>query len=230
MATSGEKPWEFSFMLYGWVPGISADVDSGEASDHVSNAPINIMDDLNGAIMVHAEVSKQPFTLIADFLYVSFEDDSVGPSGGSGFSLEGSILDLAATMRAGEWSIGKDGTIAIDPLVGARWCDLDIGLDLGPLEGSKSKQWIDPVVGARVIADLDEHWRFLVRGDLGGFGVGTEFTWFVDASVSYTFVHGIFATLGYRALYLDFDDGSGDDRAKITGILHGPYIGVGVRF
>jgi len=115
-------------------------------------------------------------------------------------------------------------------LVGARFCDLDIGLDLGPVEGGRAKQWIDPVVGARVLVDLDEHWRFLVRGDLGGFGVGSEFTWFVDASVSYTFGHGIFATLGYRALYLDFDDGSGSDRTNITGILHGPYIGLGVRF
>ena len=42
---------------------------------------------------------------------------------------------------------------------------------------SGSVDWVDPVVGGRIRYNLVPGQDFILRGDVGGFGVGSQFTW-----------------------------------------------------
>lgn len=93
-------------------------------------------------------------------------------------------------------------------------------------EVDQSGDWFEPFVGLRGIFDLDEHWLFQIRGDVGGFGVdGSEFAWQAAAALGYRWHHEgwDFAVVGgYRALGQDYT--SGDFHWDV--VTHGPLIGV----
>jgi hypothetical protein len=90
--------------------------------------------------------------------------------------------------------------------------------------------WIDPIVGLRYHGDLGEHWSVNARADVGGFGVGSDFAWNASALLGYRFSSWCSAHLGYRALSLDFESGSGSDSLAYDLTMNGPIIGVAFSF
>jgi hypothetical protein len=72
-----------------------------------------------------------------------------------------------------------------------------------------------------------------VTGDIGGFGVGSDFAWDAFGVIGYRFSlfgqenSGVIA--GYRALSQDYTDGSGRDKFQWDVTLHGPILGLFVQ-
>ncbi len=74
-----------------------------------------------------------------------------------------------------------------------------------PLSESVTQWWIDPIVGLRGQINLTR-WLFLAaQGDVGGFGVGSQITWNTQATVGVNFTRNVFAELGYRYMYVDYN-------------------------
>jgi hypothetical protein len=73
-----------------------------------------------------------------------------------------------------------------------------------------------------------------VRGDIGGFGAGSDFSWQALATYNAKLCDGNGYTLdgfvGYRALAVDYHQGSGIRRYEMDTIQHGPILGLNVRF
>ena len=65
-----------------------------------------------------------------------------------------------------------------------------------------------------------------VRGDIGGFGVGSDFSWNANGGVGYR-VSTLFSLAAqYKALSVDFqNDKTGLDFLSYDTITHGPVIG-----
>ena len=77
--------------------------------------------------------------------------------------------------------------------------------------------------------DLAERWAIGGEANVGGFGVGSDFTWNAQAYLGYrTTVFGRQTTFlfGYRALYQDYHHHNFE--WDVT--MHGPVIGTAVRF
>jgi hypothetical protein len=64
------------------------------------------------------------------------------------------------------------------------------------------------------------------RGDIGGFGVGSDLMWQTEAALGFQLTHSIYAELGYRALSFDYDK----DGFTFDTITHGAQITMGVTF
>jgi hypothetical protein len=91
------------------------------------------------------------------------------------------------------------------------------------------RTWIDPLIGSRIRLGLSDRFGIAAEGSFGGFGVGSDFTWNLQAFVGYrTTLFGRETTfaLGYRALHQDYDHN--DFEWDVT--MHGPVIGSSVRF
>jgi len=95
---------------------------------------------------------------------------------------------------------------------------------------NKSVTWFDPVLIARLTGDIRDKWLFQFRGDLGGFGVGSEFTWQLQGYAGYRFSKRFQLTGGYRILSMDYD--KGDDTARFIYNVNtfGPVIRLGFNF
>ena len=73
----------------------------------------------------------------------------------------------------------------------------------------------------------------MANGDIGGFGVGSDFTWSATIVIGYDFLlfeHPALVYLGYRAIGQDFTEGSGSDRFTWDVIQHGPILGFSLLF
>jgi len=92
----------------------------------------------------------------------------------NGFISPGSstALDLYAGGRAwwqrGDAEVIASGTVNIFDLTFSR---------VGVLSAEKSVSWFDPLVGARLRHRFAPTWNFVLSGDVGGFGVGSKFSW-----------------------------------------------------
>jgi opacity protein-like surface antigen len=101
------------------------------------------------------------------------------------------------------------------------------------VSGTGTLWWLDPVIGLRMRHSLAPGSMFEMRADIGGFGAGSKFSWQVvggyHADFDYNSTH--FTTLvGYRALGLDFSKTAGVYTNGLNSIIHGPVMGVGLKF
>lgn len=119
---------------------------------------------------------------------------------------------------------------------------LTIGIPGDPHEGpgsqvfanSGSIGWVDPLVGFRVRHHLAPGQHLSLEADIGGFGIGSRFS--AEAQLAYGIEFGNAlginwaGVLGYRALYVDYTQGSGSSFFEMNLLQHGPLLGVRGRF
>jgi len=65
---------------------------------------------------------------------------------------------------------------------------------------------------------------------LGGFGIGSEFTWQIQAEAGYQFSELFSLNLGYRYIGIDYETGSGTDYFAYDIDTFGPEIRLGFNF
>lgn len=143
-----------------------------------------------------------------------------GPMGDTGLELLGGArywyssidasLKVDGTVKFGNLGVKKKGKYAT-----AKSGDID---------------WVDPVVGARISQEFANMQKFELLGDIGGFGVGSQFSWQVYAGYTkgYQVGQAILAwTVGYRALAANYETNSGN---SLDFVLHGPILGATVRW
>jgi hypothetical protein len=92
---------------------------------------------------------------------------------------------------------------------------------------SRDVDWIDPMVGLSYDRPLSGKWRFALRGDVGGFGLGgADFTWHALTKFTYQHSERFSWYFGYRAIAYDYeDDGQGFDYQRYDLLQHGPGAG-----
>jgi hypothetical protein len=75
---------------------------------------------------------------------------------------------------------------------------------------------------------MSERWNLILRGDIGGFGVGSDLTWNLVGLVDFKPWKHVSLFGGYRALYQDYEDGSGVNEFKFDATMHGPILGLNI--
>lgn len=71
--------------------------------------------------------------------------------------------------------------------------------------------YVDPILGARLGLQVSDQVTFAVRGDVGGFGVGSNLTWFLVAGLDWQFVKSTSLRFAYRIYDFDFDTDNDND-------------------
>jgi hypothetical protein len=138
-------------------------------------------------------------------------------------------LDLLAGLRY--WHQELDVNVA---LAGTLNVDGLILSGASALARSGGVDWVDPFIGARLTHTLQPGEALMLRGDFGGFGVGSQFTWqLIGTYSSYLGSHSgidFDGYLGYKALSVDYDQGVGTGRYEFDVIQHGPVVGITGKF
>ena len=252
--------WKLSFTPYGWLTWLHGAQTVRGRSVNVDVDPIQVLDHLERVpFFGYGEARNGPIALYSDIFYAN-----LGLSGGgirsrslaSGINgtLSASLgLDFeeAVVEVGGAYEVMKlDRHTAIDVLAGARYWHQEMSinlalagsLDAGGLDISRgfaidrsgSVDWVDPVVGGRIRYNLAPGQDVMLRGDVGGFGAGSQFSWNALAAYSFVFAKRDGMTysgvLGYRALSADFEQGSGRTKYVYDVVMHGPVTGLTIGF
>jgi len=195
----------------------------------------DLLKDLSFGAMVLVGVEKGRFGIGVDGLFARVAPD--GEVGDIRIDVTSDSAQLAVLpyYRLVEWRYGASAAgrplrLVVAPEVGFRFTYMRTELDVeGGPTAEVSESWVDPLIGARLGLDLTDRWAISGEADVGGFGVGADFTWNVQAALGYrTRLFGRETTfaLGYRALHQDYDDGGFE--WDVT--MHGPLLGTAVRF
>jgi hypothetical protein len=228
MSSEDDDGWSYRLTPYIWLPSLSGSfrVDSG---DPPADVDVSFLDLLDFAFLIAGEARKDRWGILGELNYLVLSESAATDGTiylGAKVGLDATMGSLFAAYRAYD---GADASL--DVLAGARawWLDLQIDYQAGTLPARSVEQssgWVDPVVGLR--GQIPATDRIVLTGiaGIGGFGVGTDLQWEVLASASYLFNQSVSASIGYRHLEIDFDDGS--FLAEFG--LSGPYLAVSFNF
>jgi hypothetical protein len=161
------------------------------------------------------------------------------------------IIESGGLYELAHWQNSPDSFTAIDGLVGFRYwnntADLNLNiigsLDVAALGIERGRtfsiarngglEWIDPVLGLRMRHQFTPSQHLMVRGDVGGFGLASQFAWQAAAIYNYSWQfsgYSLGALIGYRALGVSYVRGTGIETNGVDAVLHGPLIGFNIRF
>ncbi|HML30746.1 MAG TPA: hypothetical protein PKE16_18285 [Hyphomicrobium sp.] len=211
------------------------------------------------AWMSYAEARRGPIGLFNDIVYANLSGSRgfARERQNATFSGDVSADYTQVTIETGgayEIWAGQNpvasGTTAVDALAGARYWHQDAVVsantlasgDIAGLEfengrwfaRSGSVDWVDPFVGVRLRNQLGPGEQLVIRADVGGFGVGSNVSWQVLATYNWQmcvlYGHILDGYVGYRALSVDYSQGSGTSKYEYDVLQQGPVIGSTLHF
>jgi hypothetical protein len=227
------KKWHFQTDIYLLFPYMKGDIGIGnEIAAPVDATPGDIFNKLKMGGMVYLEAHNNKWAVTSDLIFMNLKQD-IAPN---------KFWDNG-TAGAKQLVWEPAGFYRLLPFieigVGGRLNNLQASIEgrrnafpAGTYEVSEnaSKTWFDPILITRLTADIKDKWLFQFRGDIGGFGVGSDFTWQLQGYAGYRFSHLFQLTAGYRILSMDYDKGVDIDRFVYNVDTFGPVIRFGFNF
>lgn len=236
ITVSTKSEWKFIIEPYMLFPNMNGTVGlgSGEVIPDVDiDASSNdILGQLKMGFMLNAEASNGKWTLGSDLLYMSIAQ-----------GVEPSILIENGELSVKQLGWEVSGLYAVKP-----WLDLGIAgmlssinseVDLNKKEiggGTTTKNksltetWFDPMLIARIKSSSEAKIVYMFRAEIGGFGIGSDLAWQLQAYAGYRFSKLFQITGGYRIISIDYESGSGQNRFMYNVDTSGPVLRFGFNF
>ncbi len=226
---TNDNDWQFNLTpIYVWVVGVEG---HGNASDRTVTTSYEYEDvfDLDAAYLGHFEaMHKSNWGFLIDANYI-------GLTGGQTFSVGGVLeMEFEATIAefSGLYRITRQNH-QFDLIAGVRYVDIDVDVNLTGrpnLEVNLSQNWVDPLIGVRWGWQFAKNWSLSARGDIGGFGVGSDFAWQAIGLVDWQPFEYVSFIAGYRALYEDYEAEDGLALLDLEATFLGPVVGINFRW
>ncbi len=233
----GTSDWEFNLApFYLWGINIKGDLSLG--TDKIpGNIPLtkpidvpfeDVFTSLEGAFIIHFEaMHKSNFGVLVDVDYLNIGSDFTNSKGiGLDVDFEVTLAEVAGLYRM------KKNNHNFDAVYGLRGYRLNPSVSFlnGPTVVDRTQDWLDPFVGVRWIWNFAEVWSVVARGDIGGFGIGSDFAWQALGLVEWQPFKHVSFLAGYRALDIDYEDGTGNDYFKFDATVYGPLLGLNFKW
>jgi hypothetical protein len=191
-----------------------------------------IFDNGTWGLEFNFEAGPGPWYIILDGLWMHLGDDPTTSRGGLGADFDGDFgfIDIAGAYELRRFNIrGKQA--ALDGLLGFRWTSVstNIHIEEGPVAGritrDTDKDFVDPYLGLRSRFYFSDKYNLTTTATVGGVGVGSNLFASGEIMFEYRFDDAWSLLAGYRAYYYDYDD-----NFEWNVVMHGPVIGLAVRF
>ncbi len=230
-APAAAQDWTYDAAVYLWFPktDVTLDTPLGSVTGELSIS--DALQDLDLAFMGAVEARKGPWGFVGDFVYMDVSSDAPTPRG-LAFSEVAVDTKLTFFSAYGLYRVQGDERKSIDLGAGfrANWTDVTTSF-VGAAAASRvfetDDDWVDPLLAARFRMKFDDQWYGALFLDGGGFGVGSDSTYQVIATVGYRINEKWAVQGGYRYLNIDKEETNSRD-LEIE--LSGPIIGAVYRF
>ncbi len=238
-STKAAKKWHTLAELYMMFPNMNGTTGLGALPDvDVKANPGDIFNRLQMGAMLNLEFSKDKWTIASDIIYMKLKQDA-----------EPGLIIANGKVTAKQFVWGVAGLYRVTP-----WLETGIGINLNSLKlntdinvnniGSGitnrtreiSQTWVDPMIIARTSSKPGAKFIYQVRGDIGGFGIGSKFAWQVQAYAGYRFSKLFQLTGGYRLIGADYEKNNdqqgvlNNNRFLYDVTTFGPVIRLGFNF
>lgn len=216
--------WKHEFAPYLWGAAMDGTAGIGGVTADVDVSFGDILDQLEMGFMGTYRATKDRYLLNFDAIYMGLGTTVRGPQG-----------QLKADIDMDQTALEADaGYEAVDNLVvfgGLRYVDLSGKVAAqGPLgverSGHGGADWIDPVIGVLYTVPFNDEWSSTLRGDIGGFGIGSDFSWQIAATLRWQMSPTIGVVGAYRYIAMDYESGKNANYFKYDVASSGPALGM----
>jgi hypothetical protein len=210
--------WTTTLRPYLFLAGISGSVTAGPSTIPINSSFGEIVDNLQPSFFTAVAFEKGIWGAYADFQYISLQGEGTGMLGTT-VGLKNIIGEADVTLRP-----SRGSTLRL--LAGARGYQVDQTATIGDSLVIHGETFvIDPIIGAMGTWDLGERWQFEMRGDIGGFGISSEFTSQLSIIAMYDLSKTVSIPFGYRILNYRIKD----DDVWMDTSMGGLVLGVDIR-
>lgn len=228
LATEGTRG---SITPYVWGTSATGDASVGPLSTEVDLSFSDMLEDLEFALMVEGEYWNGRWGFLGNLMYSSHESNGGGVLATT-TDIKMTMLGAAVAYRFGPYQNSANRTV-FDAYAGVRYTKMDVTLTTGGgASASRDIDFTDPVIGGRFNIELKPDSRMLIGGDIGGFGVGSDFSWQLYGFYARDVTLGqtpATVSVGYRALGQDYTTG-GTVPLTIDTTYHGPVLALSFHF
>jgi hypothetical protein len=218
LAAEEDAGWDWRLTpLYYWAVNVDGNTTSGDGNPPIDTGDFDFK--WEGAFTANFEgVYDNRWGFQTDIIWVSLSNT------GNFTTLDFEYLqvELDGFYRI---PIGRQ---SIDLLAGMRYYRPEVSLEPGSIADGAS--WVDPVIGGRWHWPFAKHWSLTARGDIGGFGIGSDFAWQTALLADWRPWEHVSFTGGFRAIGADFSTGQGADLFEYDITLWGPLLGISLRW
>jgi opacity protein-like surface antigen len=234
-ASANADEWTNAITPYIWASGMTGKVSVGTPLGPLeSDVDLNfgdIVSNLDMGAMVSYEGGRDHWVVLGDLIYMNLGAADTVTQGGVSVR---SSANIEQTLV--EADVGYKITTGISLFAGARYSDISGDIHVvrtGPGAGSDrsagvSQSWVDPVVGLLGEWPLTEHLEWDLRGDIGGFGVGSDFAWQVMGTLRWKLRANLDVIASYRYMQVDYEN-DGPSGLLVYNMVNSGF-GVGVTF
>jgi hypothetical protein len=238
--------WFFQVTPYVWLPAIQGSVQIRQLTVPV-DADIGRVADLlwNGqlwALFTHFEAKNRGLSLFVDALGGTARPQKSGDFASTNLTLNFSFIEFGPAyqiLSVDNPQLGRP--IQIDALVGGRYMYFYDSItvkgnrDRLRLKASTTLDWVDPFVGGRFSVPVVGPVDILFRGDIGGFGAGSQLVWNIVSGLQaelpwHPFATRTMLTAAYKVIDFDYTTGSDPQKKTVKLDMRGPGIGLGFEF
>ena len=225
--------WSFLAEPYLMFPNMNGAIGMRNLPDAtVDVSSSDIFSNLKMGFMLNLEASTNRWVVGSDLLYMHL-----------GQNVEPGVLIESGEVNAKQLGWELYGLYRITPwlefgfggLVNSINTELKISRkELGggtvPVRASRTETWLDPMLIGRIRNRTGQKFLYQLRAEIGGFGIGSDLAWAIQAYAGYRFSDLFQLTGGYRIISLDFETGGGSDRFMYDVDTSGPVIRLGFNF
>lgn len=227
--------WGYEIEPYLMGSNIEGTASVGRVNGAAVEVDFNaILESLHMGAMLHFEaLHESGLGVVLDYAFVDLRDDINGPRNG--------VADIRVRQAVFQADIFyripfKGGEM--DYIAGVRRWDnnIEVQIDLAKLPGAPEadleQDWVDIVMGARWQKSINDQWTFVLRGDVGGFGLESDFTSMIIVGAKYKLNTKVQIDLTYKGLWVDYETGNIGERGhfEYDTVTHGPIIGLIYQF
>lgn len=228
-----DKKWNFLAEPYLMFPYMDGETGIGDNLIlPVEANPGDIFSNLQIGAMLYLEAQTERWAVTSDLVYMNL-DQELTPGirinegevrvkqfiwEAAGLYRLNSFLEIGVGGRLNNVQTEVEGSINVFPG------------ETEPISDKKEKTWYDPVLITRVSKEINDKWMLQFRGDFGGFGIGSDFTWQLQGYASYRFTQLFQLTAGYRFLSTDYSSGEAPKEFIFDINEFGPVIRLGFNF
>jgi len=231
--------WEINLVPFLWSPAINGTMEIQGEKTKVNESMSDVLKKVNMGFMFAIEARKGAWGLYFSPMYVSLKDNATVEPINVTLNNKMWILDLGGFYRLQEWqTMGALQNSYLDLRFGARYWNLKSSIDVGVngngvFAATNSTDWLDPTLGIRLNVFLTQKLFINIAGDLGGaniFKKSSHFSVDAFAGPGFSFTPNVSMLLGYKMLYVNRQDGSGNSELYWKTTFHGPALAVEIKF
>jgi len=215
--TASPSGWRLALRPYFFLSGVSGSVTAEPLTFPINSTVGELLGDVEIGAFVAFTAEKGQWGLYVDLQYISLV--------GEGTSTVDAKLALENVIAEADLTFRPSGVPTLKFLAGLRVYSLDQTLSFTSLPQIEATTTVyDPILGAIGEWRLGDRWGFEIRGDIGGFGISSEFTYQMMALFHAGLSDTVSIPFGFRVLGYQIKTGDVSMNTRMSGLVLGVDI------